>query len=77
MGSDVNTVRDLIQERLEDETLFFDSTVMLQTSDGSVLRMAKAEEILEEDADYIEYEVLAEDKDDDDVFIIVCEKVEV
>lgn len=77
MGSEGSTVRELIQERLDDETLFFDSIVMLQESDGSVLRMAKAEEILEGTAEYIDYEVLAEDKDDDDVFIIVCEKVEV
>lgn len=71
-----STVSDLINERLEDESIFFDSTVVVQKFDSSIIAMAKAEEILDGDADYLEYEVVAEDRDDDDNFIIVCEKSE-
>lgn len=71
-----STVSNLIKERLDDESLFFDSTVVIQKFDSSVVAMGRAEEILDGDADYLGYEVVAEDRDDDDNFIIVCEKSE-
>lgn len=66
-------LEDLINEKLESEEIYQDTTVIVQTTDEEVICALSALDLLESDADCLTMDVTDSDIDDDENLVVVVE----
>lgn len=66
-------LEDLINEKLESEEIYQDTTVIVQTTDEEVICALSASDLLESDADCLTMDVTDSDIDDDENLVVVVE----
>lgn len=66
-------LEDLINEKLESEDIYQDTTVIVQTTDEEVICALSASDLLESDADCLTMDVTDSDIDDDENLVVVVE----